>query len=571
MSPMAYTVGRTWAVFLIFSSQIICIWGNCGPPPVIEHTLAVEATPGVPGDSVVYVCDRSTGYYDLPGISRTFTCLDDNTWSPPVFEFCTRACDVPKRREFSVPKDSDLEKDLFLPGTTVSYNCRPGFKRVPLSSNSIICLENYTWSEPSEFCVRRVCGHPGDILNGDFDASDSFLFGSRVTYKCNEGYRLSNKKNYRDCQADGLWTNIAPLCEAAICPAPESPVDGTYTPEKDEYTYLDAVTFTCNKGLHVVGEYSASCTGNGNWSISSPTCKAVNCPDPTQVQNGRKDSGFNGPYTLNSAVRYLCDNGFVMTGSSSITCTVDSQWKPEAPKCLTVCRAPPDYLFAVLEEGFANLNNYFDNTTVLYKCKTGYTRDPEIVNQITCSGRDWSKLAMFCSPKSCGDPGDIMYAERSGLEFTYGSRVNYKCQKGYTMLSSTNYRECQEDGTWSAGDIICSVTCQIPEVANSQIKLGSKRVYVKNDVLVFECETGHVLHGSNSSTCSSRGQWEPSPPECTRSLESQLGIGSIIAIVIAAVVAAIAFVLLYCCCLKKKSGKSKSEIPNVQYTPCKDV
>lgn len=447
MVPEPYIVRRIWAIFLILQSQIICIKGDCGPPPVIEHTQSVAATSGVPGDTVNYLCDRTTGYYEIPNKGRTITCQDDNTWSA-VTEFCARACGVPERLNFAVPRDSDLERDIFLPGTNVTYNCRPGYRRSPGSINVITCLDNYTWSTPSQFCVPRSCGHPQDADNGEFEATNAFLFGSRVTYTCNDGYRLASRRHYRDCQADGTWSNAVPQCEVVLCPAPDNPAGGTYNPVKDEYTYQEAVTFTCNRGLHISGESTASCTRDGTWSRSFPSCIAVNCEDPGQIENGGRTSGFAGPYTLNSAVSYQCDRNFVMNGSSTITCTANNKWSSEIPKCLTV---------------------------------------------------------------SCGDPGDVRNAERSGLKFTFGSRVTYRCHDGYKITSSIDYKICQADGTWSP-EIICSVTCQIPIVDHSIS--GRKDVYVQGEVVMFKCKHGFVLNGSSSITCNSRGQWEPSPPKC---------------------------------------------------------
>ncbi|KAM4044946.1 C4b-binding protein alpha chain-like isoform 2-T3 [Anomaloglossus baeobatrachus] len=629
MSPVGYTVGRIWTVFLIFLSQTNCINADCGPPPVIPHTLSVEETSGVPGDTVVYVCDRNSGYYDIPDKEKTITCKDDGTWSS-VPDFCARACGVPERLSFAVPKESDLSKDIFLPGTKVSYECRPGYRRVPGMVSSVTCLDDLSWSAPSEFCTRRQCTHPGDIQNGEFEVTDNFFFGSRVTYKCDEGYRLSSKRNTRDCLADGSWSNVTPQCEAVLCIAPDKPTDGTLDPEKDEYTYLDAVTFRCNKGLHVVGASSVSCTSDGTWSAASPTCKAVDCPDPAQVQNGRRVSGFRGPYTLNHAVRYECEDNFVMNGSSSIICTADSQWSSEAPKCLSVCATPPKYPFAVLRDNFTNII-YFDQTTVLYECKPGYISDLDKLNQniITCSGRSWSTLVKFCSPISCGDPGNVMNSNRIGSEFTFGSRVDYTCQEGYHMTSITSYKECQVDGIWSSGEIGCSVTCETPKVDNSKLTSGIKSVYIQNDTVVFQCHKDFVLHGQHKTTCNSLGRWEPLPPKCKatcriteiantklkvdsekvymegevlvieckegyvlseqgpvtcsskghwtispmcKKLDEGLSTGAIIGIVMGCLLAIVCPILVYCCCCyNKKSGKPKSEVLDVHYTACENA
>ncbi|XP_073522969.1 C4b-binding protein-like isoform X4 [Phyllobates terribilis] len=532
MSPVWYTAGRIWTVLLIFLSQINCIRGDCGPPPVIPHTQPVTETSGVPGDTVVYVCDRNSGYYDIPDHEKTITCNDDNTWSS-VPEFCARACGVPDRLNFAVPKEKDLSKDIFLPGTKISYDCRPGYRRVPGSDYSVTCLDNLSWSAPSDFCTLRECGHPEDIHNGYFEVSNMFFFGSRVTYNCNEGYRLLSKTNYRDCQANGQWSNVPPDCEATICPAPDKPTDGTYDPEKDEYTYLDAVTFKCNKGLHVIGTSSASCTSNGTWSGGSPTCKAVSCPDPAQVQNGRRVSGFVGPYTLNSAVRYECEDNFVIKGSSSITCTVDSQWSHEIPKCLMKCQSPN-----------------VDNSLLRSPMKSVYV---------------------------------------------HGDSVEFDCKKNFVLLGS-RLSTCNSHGQWDPSHPKCKATCQITEIANTKLKVDFERVYMEDEILVIECIEGYVLSGSGTITCSSQGQWTPSITVC-KAVMKGIGTGAIVGIVIGCLAVVILVIVCCCCCLKNKSGvydcenkndkfkpieqeliesnnakrKPKSETPDVHYTACNDA
>ncbi|XP_071993565.1 C4b-binding protein alpha chain-like isoform X2 [Engystomops pustulosus] len=623
MLPVPYIARRTWTVFLIFQALLNCIKADCGPPPVIEHTLPVAETSGVPGTAVVYRCDRNNGYYELPGKSRTIMCLDDNTWSS-VSDFCARACDLPERINFAVPRDSDLEKDIFLPGTKVNYDCVEGYKRKPFTTNYVTCLDNYTWSTTSEFCEPKSCGHPGDLSNGDFNATNNFLFGSRVEYFCNEGYRLENRRNYRDCLANGQWSNSVPVCEVVICSAPNTPAHGRYTPEKDEYNYLDAVTFSCNNDLKVNGSRSASCTKDGTWSEETPTCIVVSCQDPGQIPNAKRLSGFGGSYSLNSAVRFECQPGFVMKGSSSIICNINSRWEPDIPQCLSTCGAPPLSYFAVLEEDSAS-HIYVDGTTLHYKCKPGYERNPSINNSITCVGRSWSALAEFCSPISCGDPGEVIHAERSNSQFTFGSKIFYTCEQGYEMMTLTNFRECRANGTWSNGEIICSVvcqrptvpnsrffaikrvyfpnevvtvlcdkgfvlsgsssitcssvgqwepspprcnvTCQLPEVANAEVKLGFKKgEYLENDILEFECKNGYTISGSSAIKCSSEGHWRPHPPEC-KYYPIPLIIGIVVGVCLTA---AIAFGLWWYK-TKSKSGKSLSDAANVQYTACNNA
>ncbi|XP_040195462.1 CUB and sushi domain-containing protein 3-like isoform X2 [Rana temporaria] len=495
-----------WAfTFLLCFALFNGAWGDCGPPPVKPNTNPIKETSGTTGQTVVYTCDRSTSYYEIPGKSTTITCQADSTWTN-IEDFCSRACGLPKRISYAEPKPGALNQNIFLPNATVSYGCRPGYTRVTGKKSLLTCLEDYTWSEPEVFCQRRSCGNPGEVENGNMEATD-FLFGSRVTYTCNEGYRLVSRRNFRDCQVDGIWSNVLPQCDAVICPAPELPADGKYDPQKDEYNYLDSVTFSCQKPLQVAGNASISCTATGKWSSDSPTCKAVNCPNP-DVKDSRRLSGFIGPYTLNSAISFDCKKGFILRGSGSISCNIDSQWVPTIPQCERIsCGDPgtiqngqisaPDFYVDskatyTCNEGFAfpltSLRNYricqengawsdltlvctatckanfhippfallngtstiyYNGTVVRFECKPGFNTSNGKENTITCRDHSWLGPEEFCTRISCGDPGKIMNGHVSASDNLFGSRAIYTCEKGYVMNTTQNFTECQADGTWS--------------------------------------------------------------------------------------------------------------------------
>ncbi|XP_075471325.1 membrane cofactor protein-like isoform X3 [Ascaphus truei] len=242
-------------------------------------------------------------------------------------------CPSPPRLQYAELKAAFVSQTIFLPGSSVEYTCRPGYIRVPGAKTAITCLASSTWTAAEVFCARRSCGSPGAIDNGDFDVPD-LLLGSRATYFCNDGFRLLSKRNYRDCQPDGTWSNAVPACEAVICPPPDAITDGTYSPRKEEYAYLDAVTYACNlKNLALVGKSSLFCTKHGTWSAEVPKCQAVECLNPN-VPNSRRLSGFQGPYRLNSAISFECVEGFTMSGSSVITCRLNNEWEPPLPECL---------------------------------------------------------------------------------------------------------------------------------------------------------------------------------------------------------------------------------------------
>ncbi|KAM5179555.1 complement decay-accelerating factor isoform 2-T2 [Mantella aurantiaca] len=518
----SYILGWPFTFLLCFK-LLHGVWGDCGPPPVIPNTNPVAETFGTQGQTIVYTCDRSTGYYEIPVKSTTITCQTDDTWTS-IEEFCTRACGVPERLAFAAPTPGALDENIFLPNATVSYECRPGYTRIRGIKALITCLEDFTWSTPEIFCQRRTCGNPGEVENGNMEATD-FLFGSTVYYTCNEGFRSANKRNFRDCLADGTWSNILPQCDAVICAAPDLPVNGEYNPQKDEYTYLDSVTFSCKKPLVVAGNASIACTTTGEWSSGSPICKEVKCANPDNPRNSERTSGFAGPYTLNSAISFKCNDNLVLKGSSSIMCNIDSQWVPEFPKCERVscgdpgiipngifsapnffygskaiytcnkgyglislvdyricqingnwsdsvpncaalCGEPPKLTFAVFKE---SRPFYFNGTFVHYECVRGFIEHSDKENKLTCRGHSWSVPDDFCIRISCGDPGKINNGHVQVEDHLFGSRARYTCEEGYVMNTTQNYRECQADGTWSNA---ISCTEHIPYVLGTGAIVG---------------------------------------------------------------------------------------------------
>ncbi|XP_069612390.1 C4b-binding protein alpha chain-like isoform X4 [Ranitomeya imitator] len=251
---------------------------------------------------------------------------------PAFFGSSYGNCGEPPRLDYGALDTLYSDLDNFTVGATVNYNCQPGYITVQQTSNVITCLNDSSWSTPDEFCTRRSCGHPGDIQNGQTLISD-ILFGSRVNYTCDFGFIMISKRSYRECQANGMWSNEVPVCEVQTCPPPPPIADGHYEPDMEDYTYQHAVTYNCKDStFSLIGDKSIYCTGYGNWSAEPPKCTVVSCKSP-DVENAKKLSGFVGPYTLNSAVTFECDSGYTMTGSHSVACNASSEWHPPLPTC----------------------------------------------------------------------------------------------------------------------------------------------------------------------------------------------------------------------------------------------
>ena len=74
--------------------------------------------------------------------------------------------------------------------------------------------------------------------------------------------------------------------------------------------------------------------------------------------------------------------------------------------------------------------------------------------------RDITFDSIISPEVSCGDPGQITDATRSGTSFEYCDTVSYSCAVGYTRASGLNgdiKLTCGSDGKWTGNDT-CTCT-----------------------------------------------------------------------------------------------------------------
>ena len=58
------------------------------------------------------------------------------------------------------------------------------------------------------------------------------------------------------------------------------------------------------------------------------------------------------------------------------------------------------------------------------------------------------------------------------------------------------------------------IVCHPPQVANGIILSGVGPIYNYEDSVLFSCEKGYILNGSNLIHCGADDEWHPSPPTC---------------------------------------------------------
>ncbi|XP_077046703.1 membrane cofactor protein-like isoform X2 [Agelaius phoeniceus] len=395
------------------------------------------------------------------------------------------SCPKPERQQNAELDENSRDIQNFPPGTKITFVCRPGYIRVPGKSLTWMCGEDLQWSETSVFCKARQCKYPGSLENGYYDPGD-LAFGSKLTFHCNEGYRLRGKGEI-SCvisMSGGVdWNGALPYCEIIPCEPPPKIANGEYE-ERDSYVYQTSVTYRClgapqgSDPFSLIGPETIYCTSdahsNGVWSGPPPECRVVKCEDP-RVENGRKISGFGFPYRYKDSVVFECNQGYFMVGAQVITCEASNTWVPPQPTCEKItpdlCPAPKIPNGALIPD------------------KPAYTRGESV--QIRCNG---------------------------GCSFPDGSaEMTVTCQ-GQSSWGVLQQCSCESEGSGST-----------PVINHGRVVEGEKSSYSVGDFITIECYTGYTLNGEARIQYVGNNQWVPAVPTCQLS-------GYIIAIICVIVV-----------------------------------
>ncbi|CAL1543396.1 unnamed protein product, partial [Lymnaea stagnalis] len=131
----------------------------------------------------------------------------------------------------------------------------------------------------------KLCGAAPLISYGFVETSTGVDFGSKITYACFNGYKLSGNGSV-SCLATGNWSTI-PSCNAlSSCPQLNiQSANVTWSLVLNNGTSIGSVyNFTCQQGYKLIGSPTLICQQNGTWSGQLPTCQRRLCPVPTISQ-----------------------------------------------------------------------------------------------------------------------------------------------------------------------------------------------------------------------------------------------------------------------------------------------
>uniref|UniRef100_A0AAQ4NQP8 CUB and Sushi multiple domains 3a n=1 Tax=Gasterosteus aculeatus aculeatus TaxID=481459 RepID=A0AAQ4NQP8_GASAC len=415
----------------------------------------------------------------------------------------------------------------------VRWACDRGYKLI--GKGSAVCKKTtygyYAWDAPVPACQAVSCGVPSAPANGGVLATD-YSVGTRVTYFCNSGYRLSSKElTTTVCQPDvHLYNSRRPHClllsgSVLTCPSLSSfslehgkwrIVNGSH------YEYGTKIIFTCNPGYYRAGPARIQCLANGVWSWRNerPRCRIISCGDVPTPSNGKR---IGTQTTFGASAIFSCDLGYVLTGSTVRECLLSGLWSGTETHCLgkrglnvffvTIpghCGLPEQIVNGqVIGENFG----YRD--TVVYQCNPGFRLIGSSV-RICQQDHNWSGQLPVCISITCGHPGSPIYGRTTGDGFNYNDLVRFSCNKGYT-LEGPSTAQCQADRQWSQQPPTCRVVnCTDPGIPANSIRESKIEhgIFTFGSVVFYDCNPGYYLFGSSVLTCQPVGHWDKPLPEC---------------------------------------------------------
>uniref|UniRef100_F6THN8 CUB and Sushi multiple domains 2 n=1 Tax=Ornithorhynchus anatinus TaxID=9258 RepID=F6THN8_ORNAN len=431
-------------------------------------------------------------------------CLANGQWSNALPICRVVNCTDPGHREHSVRQVQPSEAPQFSFGSTVSYQCSHGYHL--LGTHVLSCQGDGTWDRSLPQCLLVSCGHPGSPPHSQI-SGDSYTVGSVVRYSCVGKRRLMGNAT-RVCQLDGHWSGSLPHCagsSAGVCGDPGIPSHGIRL--GDQFSMDSVVRFSCEPGYALRGSSERTCHPNGSWSGTQPECGVVSCGNPGTPRNARVV--FSDGLVFSSSITYECREGYYSTGLLSRHCTVNGTWTGSAPECSVINCGDP----GVPANGIRLGSDFTYNKTVTYQCVPGHTMETIRAASLSCTkDRTWNGTKPVCKAILCKTPQAVPNGRVVGSDFRWGSSISYACVEGY-QLSLPAILTCEGNGTWSGELPQCfPVFCGDPGIP-PQGKREDRGFSYRSSVS-YSCLPPLILVGSSRRFCQSDGVWSGSQPSC---------------------------------------------------------
>ncbi|XP_064029894.1 membrane cofactor protein-like isoform X2 [Pogoniulus pusillus] len=255
-------------------------------------------------------------------------------------------------------------------------------------------------------------------------------------------------------------------------------------------------------------------------------------PERLTYAEPKEDISTMKDFPVGTTVSYTCRPGYVriLEKQLSRTCGKDLEWSPKEQFCTEMkCSHPGD-----LENGAVTVTDLKFGSKATFSCGAGFrlVGTSEATCIIVDKGVAWDRDLPFCQKIPCKPPPDIANGHHTeAAEYLYQTSVTYTCNdvpRGsdpFSLIGSATivctFNQDTLDGVWSGPPPECKVVkCTAPRVENGFRRSGLGFSFTYNDSVVFECNPGYFMVGSNVVTCTKDSTWFPPTPTCREVTES---------------------------------------------------
>lgn len=219
--------------------------------------------------------------------------------------------------DFSSAAMSSLSnKTIFASGTKASYTCRQGYEYQDGSlQRSSTCELGGVWRPnlvEEDSCIPQMCPPPAtyNYVNMNASADENYAFGTRVVYRCNEGYWFSLleaqvKEKAVTCLDSKEWAgaNIS-HCSLMDC---SRPITGNSFANSSRNSIGTAVMYRCKTGYTFSNRTTTKVftCGKTTWEPPAEQCVIKKCPYHSVT--GAIPSTYERGY--DTEVKWRCESG----------------------------------------------------------------------------------------------------------------------------------------------------------------------------------------------------------------------------------------------------------------------
>uniref|UniRef100_H3DQT8 E-selectin n=1 Tax=Tetraodon nigroviridis TaxID=99883 RepID=H3DQT8_TETNG len=269
--------------------------------------------------------------------------------------------------------------------------------------------------------------------------------------------------------------------------------------------------------VETVGNYTCQC----HPGFQGPLCEeAIACQPLLDPEQGSIIcSPPDAPYSYNSTCEVRCDEGYEASGQNHLQCDHTGQWSASVPAC-TVKKCPPIlFPFPGNLTCVDTLEPFSFGSWCSFTCQKGHTLVGEATMTCQASG-EWSSSTPRCAVVQCNrlkaPHNAIISCENPLGEHSYGSTCTVECNKGFDLIG-TNTTKCSSQGQWSPQLPVCQARkCHPVDLPRGFLScFNPNGPFTFGSLCTATCERGFALNGTVSIECSSLGLWSADIPQCS--------------------------------------------------------